>query len=168
MHPSERKLKPTLKASDFRFYKIMGNGNFAHVVSAKFISNSPREGLKHGKMYALKIVSKLKLLVSRKAESVVTEKRALKMLSHKNIIKLYTTFQDDASLYFVLELANSPTLLNILRKTPNFPLVLSKKIIAEIINAIHFVHHHKIIHRFFGLLNLRVVFGLCIVRVCRH
>lgn len=136
-----------LNTRNFKFLKLLGNGSYAHVVSAKCVSAPTDSRLKRGENYALKIVSKVKLLVNRKAQSVVAEKKALRMMDHPNIIKLYSTFQDEQSLYFVLELTSSMTLLDLINKMGKIPSETAKKIVAQIVCALEHIHNKNVVHR---------------------
>ncbi|MES1920737.1 3-phosphoinositide dependent protein kinase-1 [Bonamia ostreae] len=140
--------KHKLSTSDFKIYTVLGNGAYAHVVSARFTSKRPGGRLEHGGMYALKIVSKVKLLIHKKSASVLNEKAALKQLDHKNVVKLYETFQDESSLYFVLELASTTTMADFSRPMHSFssPNVL-RNLFGQVLNALEYIHGKGIVHR---------------------
>ena len=56
-----------------------------------------------GELYALKGVSKGHLVVAKMTKCARAEKEILMMTDSPFIIKLYNTFQDAQSLYFILE-----------------------------------------------------------------
>ena len=60
---------------------------------------------KTGKTYAIKEIKKKAVNSPKILEHVKTEVRIMYLLNHPNIIKLYNHFEDEFSIYFVLEFA---------------------------------------------------------------
>lgn len=60
-----------------------------------------------GEEFAVKILDKKQIQNMKKREEVVTERDALNMLNHPNIVKLFCTFQDENSLCTFLFLSFS-------------------------------------------------------------
>lgn len=54
--------------------------------------------------YALKEMSKAKVIIKRSEKSVMNERRILAKLSHKFIINMNYAFQDRENLYLVMDL----------------------------------------------------------------
>jgi 3-phosphoinositide dependent protein kinase-1 len=75
---------------------------YAQVVVAHNISN--------GVDYAMKIVEKSHVKKHNKIQAVMTERKILSTTNHPLINRLFYSFQDRSSLYFVLELCSSQDL----------------------------------------------------------
>ena len=78
------------------------------------------------------------------------EKDALNRLSHPNIVRLYQTFQDESSLYFLLELLNGGELLNqLIHEGRQLGLTedLARFYLADVVNAVEYMHANQMLHR---------------------
>lgn len=77
---------------------------------------------------------------------ILIEKEILRLIDHKNVLKLYKSLQTHSRIYFVLEYASMGNLLNVL----NLKKVLSvdeiRVIAAQIIQALLFMHSKGIIY----------------------
>lgn len=125
---------------DFKFGDMIGDGAYSTVQLATSIDS--------GKKYAVKILNKEYLIKQKKVKYVNIEKTALQRLNNSNsIIKLFFTFQDEASLYFLLEFAPNGDFLSLLKKFGSLNEVATCYYSAQIIDAIAFLHSMGIIHR---------------------
>ena len=82
----------TLKTHGFTLSKTdsyLDDGTFSTVLKVTDES---------GALFAIKIVDKLIVLKHGKGEAILTEKRIHLALTHRNIVKLFSTFQDVQSL----------------------------------------------------------------------
>ena len=68
----------------------LDDGTFSSVVRVRHAES--------GELYAAKVVDKLLIMKNNKAAAVMAEKSILLSLSHENVVKLYSTFQDATSL----------------------------------------------------------------------
>lgn len=69
------------------------------------------------KEYAIKVLDKRHIIKEKKVKYVNIEKDTLNILGdHPGIVRLYYTFQDERSLYFVLDLATGGELLGFLKR----------------------------------------------------
>lgn len=94
---------------DFTFGRVLGEGSFSTVVSA-----TDRQTLRE---YAIKILDKRHIIKEKKVKYVNVEKNTLNRLGeHPGIVRLYYTFQDERSLYFVLDLAPNGELFSVLKR----------------------------------------------------
>jgi len=66
---------------------------------------------------------------------------------HKNIVRLECTFQDENTLYFLMEFADKGPLTKLLKVAKHLPIETSRYIIAEIILALEHLHKEDISHR---------------------
>ena len=98
---------------DFKFGRSLGEGSYSTVVAA-----TDRSTLKE---YAIKMLDKRHIIKEKKVKYVNIERDTLNRLGdHPGIVKLYFTFQDETTLYFVLDLAANGELLGFIKKV--FPI----------------------------------------------
>ncbi|CCE78415.1 Piso0_001038 [Millerozyma farinosa CBS 7064] len=127
--------------SDYQFCNKIGEGSYSTVVAAVDIHSK--------KTYAVKILSKRHIVKENKVKYVNIEKVTLHRLGqqHPGIVQLYYTFQDDNSLFFVLDFAEYGELLSIIRKYGSLSENLSRFYMCQIIDSVRFIHSKGIIHR---------------------
>ncbi|PHH51487.1 Serine/threonine-protein kinase ksg1 [Ceratocystis fimbriata CBS 114723] len=125
---------------DFNFGVVLGEGSYSSVFLA-----SDRQTLKD---YAVKVLDKRHIIKEKKIKYVNIEKNTLNRLTeHPGIVRLYYTFQDQTSLYYVLDLCNGGELLGALKKTGTFDVECTRFYGAEILDAIDYMHSRGVIHR---------------------
>ena len=137
--------KPVLKhvkkgVKDFQFGRTLGEGSYSTVIAA-----TDRQT---GKEFAIKVLDKRHIIKEKKVKYVNIEKDTLNRLTdHPGVVRLYYTFQDEQSLYFVLDLASSGELLGVLKRMTTFDEECSKFYGAEILDTIDYMHARGVIHR---------------------
>ncbi|QIW97720.1 hypothetical protein AMS68_003238 [Peltaster fructicola] len=125
---------------DFNFGGTLGEGSYSTVVSA-----TDRQTLKE---YAIKVLDKRHIIKEKKVKYVNIERDTLNRLTdHPGIVRLYYTFQDERSLYFVLDLASGGELLGVLKKMGSFDIECTRFYGAQILDSIAYMHSRGVIHR---------------------
>lgn len=125
---------------DFTFGPILGEGSYSTVFSA-----TDRQNLKE---YAIKVLEKKHIIKEKKIKYVNIEKNTLNRLTdHPGIVRLYYTFQDETSLYYVLDLCTGGELLGVLKRTGTFDVECTRFYGAEMLDAIEYMHSRGVIHR---------------------
>jgi protein-serine/threonine kinase len=125
---------------DFQFGSRLGEGSYSQVFKAVEVQSR--------KVYAIKILSKKHIVKEKKIKYVNIEKSTLNRLGrHPGIVTLYYTFQDDNSLYFVIDLAEFGELLTLIRKYGSLSETCSRYYMAQLIDAVEFMHSKGVIHR---------------------
>jgi 3-phosphoinositide dependent protein kinase-1 len=125
---------------DFSFGRVLGEGSYSSVYLATD-RVTRRE-------YAIKVLDKRHIIREKKIKYVNIEKNTLNRLKdHPGIIRLCYTFQDETSLYYVLELCSGGELLGVLKRTGTFDVECTRFYGAEILDAIHYMHSRGVIHR---------------------
>lgn len=98
-----------------------------------------------GRKVGLKVIRKKNFATKQAIEKIIIEKEVLKMIDHKNVLKLYRTMQTNSHIYFVLEYADKGNLLNIVNTKRLTPAQI-RVILAQIIEALFYIHSHGIIY----------------------
>lgn len=125
---------------DFSFGQILGEGSYSTVFMA-----TDRQSLKE---YAIKVLEKKHIIKEKKIKYVNIEKNTLNRLTdHPGIVRLYYTFQDETSLYYVLDLCKGGELLGVLKRTGTFDEECTRFYGAQILDAIEYMHSRGVIHR---------------------
>jgi 3-phosphoinositide dependent protein kinase-1 len=133
--------KPVKKGvKDFNFGQTLGEGSYSTVLAATD-RNSGRE-------YAIKVLDKRHIIKEKKVKYVNIEKDTLNRLTdHPGVVRLYYTFQDERSLYFVLDLCPGGELLGVLKRMSTFDEECSRFYSAQILDTIEYMHSRGVIHR---------------------
>lgn len=137
-NPVQKLVKKGVK--DFQFGRTLGEGSYSTVLAA-----TDRQTMRE---YAIKVLDKRHIIKEKKVKYVNIEKDALNRLTeHPGVVRLYYTFQDERSLYFVLDVANGGELLGVLKRMGTFDEECSKFYSAQILDSIAYMHSKGIIHR---------------------
>lgn len=136
--PVSRFVKKGVK--DFIFGQTLGEGSYSTVLAA-----TDRQTLKE---YAIKVLDKRHIIKEKKVKYVNIEKDTLNRLTdHPGVVRLYYTFQDERSLYFVLDLASGGELLGVLKRMTTFDEECTRFYGAQILDTIDYMHLRGVIHR---------------------
>lgn len=128
-------------ARDYQFGTRIGEGSYSTVYLAVDLYNK--------KTYAVKVLSKKHIVQEGKIKYVNIEKTTLHRLGvqHPGIVQLYYTFQDELSLFFVLDFAEYGELLSIISKFGSLLESVLKFYMLQILDAVKFIHLKGVIHR---------------------
>jgi serine/threonine protein kinase len=125
---------------DFSFGRVLGEGSYSTVVMA-----SDRQSLRD---YAIKVLDKRHIIKEKKVKYVNIEKNTLNRLGdHPGIIRLYYTFQDERSLYFVLDFAPNGELLSLIKRMGSLDEECTRYYGAQLLDAVEYMHSKGVIHR---------------------
>lgn len=125
---------------DFKFGKNIGFGSYSTVVLATDKNTN--------KNFAVKVLDKRHIIKEKKVKYVNIEKNTLNRLGARNgIVRLFFTFQDEASLYFVLDYAANGELLNLIKQYGSLTEETTRYYAAQILDAIKYMHDNGVIHR---------------------
>ena len=137
------------RVSDFKIIKELGKGSYGTVYTVKSLLDS--------NIYVMKKIE-LSHLNPRQQVECYREVSILKKVSHKNIIKYYSSFLEKNILYIIMEYAELGDLYSLIKhykKHSNFFSELDLwKISSEILSGLDYLHSHNIIHRDIKCLNL--------------
>ena len=136
--PQTRSVKKTVQ--DFTFGRTLGEGSYSTV-----LAGTDRQNLKE---YAIKVLDKRHIIKEKKVKYVNIERDTLNRLTeHPGIVRLYYTFQDDRSLYYVLDLASGGELLSTLKRMGTFDVECTRFYSAQILDSVAYMHNRGVIHR---------------------
>jgi CRP-like cAMP-binding protein len=134
---------------DLKFYATLGTGTFGRV---KLVEHKPTN-----RAMALKAMQKSQVVRAHQAKNVCSEKDTMLMCNHPFVIKLYRTFQDQDSIYMLLELVQGGELWSLLyqskalRRTRigcgGFEPDTSKFYAACVVSAFEHIHSFGIAYR---------------------
>ena len=138
MEPIVQKEEKISKSS-FKFLNIIGRGGFGKVW--KVYSK------KYKSIYAMKEMSKTKIIDKRSENSVKAERNLLERMNHPFIINMHFSFQDNEHLYIAMDYLTGGDLRYQLCLKKKFSEQETKFFIACIILALEYIHSNNIIHR---------------------
>lgn len=141
MHPRLIK-QPVFKIFHLGMFEIgkpLGKGKFGRVYLAK-----ERQS---GFVCALKVLRKDEIQHSRVEKQVAREIEIQSNLRHPNILQLYGHFSDRKRVILILEYAGKGELYKHLQKSYRFAECKAAHYIAQMANALRYLHRKHIIHR---------------------
>ena len=122
----------------FEFECIIGKGGFSKVWRVKLKKNE--------KKYALKEMSKVKIIDKKCEKSILEERDLLIKLKHPFIANMICSFQDYNNLYLLLELLPGGDLRYHLNTNHRFSENVIRFFISCLILSLEYIHKNNIIH----------------------
>ena len=103
-----QKPHPKLTKDDFTLIKTIGKGSFGKVLLVK--KNDT------GKVYAMKVLSKEKVIARKQYEHTLSERKILQDISHPFLVGMHFAFQSTSKLYMVFDFFNGGELYSYVSK----------------------------------------------------
>ena len=128
-----------MNRNNFDFLYVIGNGGFGKVWKVK--------SKKTKITYALKEMSKLKVIDKKSIKSINSERELLSKLHHPFIVNMHYAFQDNENLYLVMDLLTGGDLRFHISRHKKFSEEQTRFFICGIIFSLEYIHSHNIIHR---------------------
>ena len=128
-----------MSKNNFEFCYIIGKGGFGKVWKIKHKKTS--------KYYALKEMSKLKIIEKKSEYSINFEREILSKLNNPFIVNMYYAFQDSDNLYLVMDYLKGGDLRFHLTRHIHFSEEQSRFFICNLLIALEYIHSQDIIHR---------------------
>ena len=98
--------------SSFDFIHLIGHGGFSKVWKVRWKKNNT--------IYALKEMSKTRIIEKKCESTILTERDLLSKMNHPFIVNMHFSFQDFNSLYLVIDLITGKDLRYHLSKLKKF------------------------------------------------
>ncbi|TSV41628.1 Serine/threonine-protein kinase LATS2 [Bagarius yarrelli] len=119
--------------------KTLGIGAFGEVCLTRKVDT--------GALYAMKTLRKKDVLNRNQVAHVKAERDILSEADNEWVVRLYYSFQDRDSLYFVMDYIPGGDMMSLLIRMGVFPELLARFYVAELTLAIESVHKMGFIHR---------------------
>ena len=119
---------------------VIGQGGFGELLLAKHKTTN--------QLYAIKLCNKKKVIESGAKLEIIKREMAIHItLTHKNIVKLYSTSEDKNYFYLVMEYVPNGTLFSLIQKFHGLPEKESFKYFIQVTAAVQFLHSIGLAHR---------------------
>jgi serine/threonine protein kinase len=129
----------SLSKSHFQFHYGIGKGGFGKVWKVE---------LKRSKEpFAMKEMSKARILSKKSVNSVINERKLLSYLKHPFIVNMQYAFQDRENLYLVMDLMPGGDLRYHLTRRARFNEDQTLFLVACVVTGLEFLHTNGVIHR---------------------
>ncbi|KAH0786073.1 AGC family protein kinase [Histomonas meleagridis] len=130
---------PQISMDSFKIIVVLGRGFFGKVMLVEKIDTK--------ELFALKTVHKVRLIKSKKVQTILAERSILGKVNHPFIVDLCFAFQTAEKFYLGLEYVPGGDLFFLLKKFKKFPLSQVKLFIAEIALALEHLHTIGVVYR---------------------
>jgi serine/threonine protein kinase len=117
----------------------IGTGGFSLVFRAK--------SLRFGELFAAKIANTASTRQRSAATAALNEETALKLFNHPHIISLYESFHFESFSILILELCQVKSMFAILSEGERTSIPNLRPMIAQIIDAVCYIHSKHFVHR---------------------
>ena len=126
--------------ADFEVIKLVGEGASCSVMQVRKKDT--------GKLYAIKMMSKDRILTNHKRmERALMERQVLVKTKHPFVIQMYWAFQTKTHLFFVLEFCAGGELFFHMMKRNRFDESTAKFYFAEVLLGLEYLHSRNILYR---------------------
>ena len=131
--------KNSIHRNNFKFLYVIGKGGFGRVWKI--------QSKKSKNIYALKEMSKLKIIDKKSEKSINSEREFLSKLHHPFIVNMHYAFQDSENLYLVMDMLSGGDLRYHISRYRKFSEEQTRFFIANMIYALKYIHENNVIHR---------------------
>ena len=131
--------KSILNRNMFKFNYIIGKGGFGKVWKVRY--------KKTNEIFALKEMSKKKIIDKKSEKSINNEMIFLSKLRHPFLVNMHFAFQDNDNLYLVIDILNGGDLRFHCSRYRTFSEEQTRFFIACMVHALSYIHENNVIHR---------------------
>ncbi|KAJ2724955.1 Serine/threonine-protein kinase [Coemansia sp. Benny D115] len=128
-----------LNIEQFDLLKVIGKGSFGKVMQVRKRDTN--------RIYAMKILSKSKIVMRSEVAHTLAERNVLAKINHPFIVPLKFSFQAPEKLYLVLAFINGGELFHHLQREGRFDQHRSRFYAAELLSALDCLHSYNVIYR---------------------
>lgn len=130
--------RPGIQLDSLRCVGVLGQGSYGVVKLVEDSTKTP---------YALKVVSKQRVVEAKQKDHVFNEKTLLALLDHPMIVKLYNVYQDANCLFFLMEPVLGGELFGLLRRQKKFPPDQARFYASSVVLALEHIQKQNFIYR---------------------
>ena len=131
--------KSYINKNMFQFNYIIGKGGFGKVWRVKY--------KKTKEIFALKEMSKRKIIDKKSEKSINNERIFLSKLHHPFLVNMHFAFQDQDNLYLVIDILNGGDLRFHCSRYRRFSEEQTRFFIACLVHTLAYIHKNNVIHR---------------------
>ena len=128
-----------INKNNFKFLYVIGKGGFGRVWKI--------QSKKNKQIFALKEMSKLKIIDKKSEKSINSEREFLSKLNHPFIVNMHYAFQDKDNLYLVMDMLSGGDLRYHVSRYRKFSEEQTRFFISNIVYALQYIHENNVIHR---------------------
>ncbi|KAJ1888886.1 Serine/threonine-protein kinase, partial [Kickxella alabastrina] len=128
-----------LNIEQFDLLKVIGKGSFGKVMQVRKRDTN--------RIYAMKILSKSKIVMRSEVAHTLAERNVLAKINHPFIVPLKFSFQTPEKLYLVLAFITGGELFHHLQREGRFDQHRSRFYAAELLSALDCLHSYNVIYR---------------------
>ncbi|KAI5180160.1 polo-like kinase 1 [Nematocida sp. AWRm80] len=131
----------------FRIVGLIGQGGFAQCFSV----------VKHdtNEEFAAKIIKKSELVRPKNKQKLLSEIKIHLSVHHKNIVKLYTYFEDKSFVFLIMEMCHNKSMMDMLKRKKKIEESYVKVFLMQTVDALKYLHQVcSVVHRDMKLANL--------------
>ena len=125
--------------TSFKFLNVIGRGGFGKVWEVLHIKSK--------KIYAMKEMSKVKILDKKSEISIKNERTLLSKMFHPFIINMHYSFQDTNNLYLIMDYLSGGDLRYQYCLDKDFNEEQTKFLLCCILLSLEYIHSNNILHR---------------------
>lgn len=123
----------------YSLVSVLGQGHFGKVLLGKDIRT--------GEKFAVKVIRKQRAHVKSR-EKIRREVEIMRLVKHKNVLRLYDLFETAEKLYFVLEFMEGGPLYEVLSSSDHvYTEDRARVIIRDVLEGLQYLHTHHVVHR---------------------
>ncbi|EGG01344.1 uncharacterized protein MELLADRAFT_73014 [Melampsora larici-populina 98AG31] len=138
--PLHKRPTPQWSMNSFEIGRALGKGKFGRVYMVR--TKSPPHFI-----LALKCLYKKELVECKVEKQLRREIEIQSNLRHPNVLRLYGYFHDEKRIFLMLEFAGKGELYKQLHRHGRFSEKRSARYIAQMADALHYLHGKHVIHR---------------------
>lgn len=132
------------KLDDFERVKTLGTGSFGRVM---LVYEKSDTSAKDRRYYAMKMLDKEKIVKMKQVEHIMNEKKILYSTNFSFLVSMAFHFQDNSSLYMVLDFISGGEMFSVLRSFGRFKESHARYYSAQVILAFEYMHGLDIVYR---------------------
>eukprot|EP00906_Rhabdomonas_costata_P018734 RCo027317 len=129
------------KIGKYELMQTLGTGTFGKVKYAVDFKDPKRTP------YAIKVLDRQQIEKENMQEQLKNEVAIMKLLNHKNVVKMFEVIQSPDHIYIVLELVTGGELFDRIVAAKRFDEPTGRRYFQQLIFGVHYCHVQGVVHR---------------------